>query len=186
MSAPSARAPPRCPHCDGVEIDYDPARGDAVCVDCGTVLEENVIVAEVQFAEDRNGRSGAVGQHVSATGRPSSFSVLPGFSREATAITMGNGRRRIWHLVSALRLTTRHAEAALRLFRLAVERNFHKGRRMANVCCACLYVVVRIERTPHLLLDFAEVLETNVYVLGTLLPQTSLRLSHTLDSVLSN
>lgn len=162
MSAPKLR----CPDCDGTEIDHDPARGDAVCVDCGRVLEESVIVAEVGFAEDSRGRSNVVGQHVSAHGRPNSFSVLPGFSREATALTMTNGRRRIWNMVSALRLTSRHAEAALRLFRLAVERNFHKGRRMTNVCCACLYVVVRIERTPHMLIDFSDVLETNVYVLG--------------------
>jgi transcription factor IIIB 90 kDa subunit len=165
MSA-AARAPTQCPHCDSFEVDHDPARGDSVCCSCGAVLEESGIVAEVGFAEDARGRSSAVGQHVNANGRPNSFSVLPGFSREATAITMGNGRRRIWHLVSALRLTSRHAESALRLFRLAVERNFHKGRRMANVCCACLYVVVRIERTPHMLIDFSDVLETNVYVLG--------------------
>lgn len=162
----SSRAPQTCPHCDSTEIDHDPARGDSVCVGCGAVLEENVIVSEVGFAEDSRGRSNAVGQHVNAQGRPNGFSVLPGFSREATAITMQNGRRRIWNLVSALRLPSRHAEAALRLFRLAVERNFHKGRRMRNVCCACLYVVVRIERTPHMLIDFSDVLETNVYVLG--------------------
>lgn len=162
----ASRAPQTCSNCDSTEIDHDPARGDSVCLACGAVLEENVVVAEVGFAEDARGRSSVVGQHVNASGRPNSFSVLPGFSREATAITMSNGRRRIWHLVSAMRLTPRHAESALRLFRLAVERNFHKGRRMVNVCCACLYVVVRIERTPHMLIDFSDVVETNVYVLG--------------------
>lgn len=163
----SARAVPQCPHCDSTDIDHDPARGDSVCVGCGAVLEESLIVSEVGFAEDSRGRSNIVGQHVNADGRPNGGgAVLPGFSREATAITMTNGRRRIWHLVSALRLTSRHAESALRLFRLAVERTFHKGRRMAHVCCACLYVVVRIERTPHMLIDFSDVLETNVYVLG--------------------
>lgn len=157
---------PRCPNCGSGEIDVDAARGDAACVDCGTVLEETVIVAEVGFQEDSRGRSSAIGQHVNADGRPSTFGSLPGFSRAATEITMSNGKRRLWHLVSALRMATRHAEAALRLFRLAVERNFHKGRRMANVCCACLYVVCRIEKTPHMLIDFSDVLETNVYVLG--------------------
>lgn len=166
MSSASGRTLPKCPACGSVEIDFDPARGDAACVDCGTVVEENAIVAEVGFAEDARGRSSVVGQHVRADGRPNTYGVLPGFSREATEITMANGRRRLGHLVSALRLNTRHTDAAVRLFRLAVERNFHKGRRMANVCCACLYVVCRIERTPHMLLDFSDVLETNVYVLG--------------------
>ena len=33
-----------CNACGGTEIDYDPSRGDAVCIQCGTVLEENTIV----------------------------------------------------------------------------------------------------------------------------------------------
>lgn len=91
--------------------------------------------------------------------------MLAGFSREAMQITLDKGRRRIRDLASSLKMVPR-AEAASRLFSLAVERNFHKGRRMANVCCACLYVVCRQNKTPHMLIDFADVLETNVYVLG--------------------
>ncbi len=158
---------PKCPNCGGSEIDVDPARGDAACVDCGTVLQDSVIVAEVGFQEDARGRSSAIGQHVNADGRPNRYGgTLAGFSREATQITMDNGRRRIRDLASTLKMGQRAAEAASRLFRLAVERNFHKGRRMANVCCACLYVVCRRDKTPHMLIDFADVLETNVYVLG--------------------
>lgn len=156
----------KCPNCGCDEIDYDQARGDAVCVECGTVLEQNLIVNEVGFSEDARGRSNVIGQHVRADGRLNTFNVLPGFSREATELTMQHGRRRIGHIASALRLTSRHTDSALQLFRLAVERNFHKGRRMANVCCACLYAVCRIHKTAHMLLDFADVLETNVYVLG--------------------
>lgn len=156
----------KCPNCDSEDIDVDQARGDAACVNCGTVLEQNLIVNEVTYQEDARGRSNVIGQHVRADGRINTFGVLPGFSREATELTMQNGRRRLSQLVSALRLKSRHTDAALRLFRIAVERNFHKGRRMANVCCACLYVVCRLEKTPHMLLDFSDELETNVYILG--------------------
>lgn len=156
----------RCPSCDSEEIDYDPARGDAACIECGIVLEQNLIVNEVGFSEDARGRSNVVGTHVRADGRINSFGALRGFSREATEITMQHGRRRLGHLVSALKLQSRHTDSALRLFRLAVERNFHKGRKMANVCCACLYVVCRMEKSPHMLLDFSDILETNLYTLG--------------------
>lgn len=32
---------------------------------------------------------------------------------------------------------------------------------------ACLYVVCRREKLPHMLIDFADVLQTNLYVLGS-------------------
>lgn len=155
----------KCPECGSCEIDFDQARGDASCVDCGTVLEQDAIVNEVGFSEDARGRSNMVGQHVRADGRIS-YTSMPAYSRQATQLTMMHARQRLRQISSALGLNSHCAEAAERLFRLAVERNFHKGRRMANVCCACLYVVCRTERSPHMLLDFADVLETNVYVLG--------------------
>lgn len=157
----------KCPNCSSYDIDTDTARGEATCVECGTVLEQNLIVSEVGFSEDARGRSNVIGQHVRADGRLSSYGALRGFSREATELTMQNGKRRLGHLASSLGLNTqKYTEGALRLFRVAVERNFHKGRRMANVCCACLYIVCRMERTAHMLLDFADVLETNLYDLG--------------------
>mmetsp|Transcript_7457 Transcript_7457/g.15219 ORF Transcript_7457/g.15219 Transcript_7457/m.15219 type:complete len:486 (+) Transcript_7457:56-1513(+) len=165
--AEQRKGPLRCPECGSTEIDHDTQRGDAACVECGHVLEENAIVAEVTFQEDTRGKSSIVGQHVRADGKPVMLGGMPGLTREATEVTLSHGRKKVWHMVSALRLTNHHADAAIRLFRLAVERNFHKGRRMGNVCCACLYVVCRLERTPHMLIDFSDVLETNLYALGT-------------------
>lgn len=56
-----------------------------------------------------------------------------------------------------------------------------QGRKTSNVCAACMYIVCRREKTPHMLIDFSEVLQVralltlgwllmiiqvNVYVLG--------------------
>lgn len=155
----------KCHVCGSDEIDYDPARGDAACVDCGAVVQQSLIVNEVAFQEDARGRSNLVGQHVRADGQ-GNFSALAGHSRQATENTMSNARFRILPLASQLRLSSRFTDQALRLFRLAVERNFHKGRRVTNLCCACLYTVCRLGRTPHMLIDFADVSQTNLYVLG--------------------
>lgn len=57
-----------CRTCGGSDIDVDQARGSAVCTDCGSVLEDNIIVSEVQFVEGSGGVSSAVGQFVSADG----------------------------------------------------------------------------------------------------------------------
>ena len=57
-----------CSSCGGSDIEYDQARGDAVCTNCGCVLEDNIIVSEVSFAEQSSGASAVVGQFVSSEG----------------------------------------------------------------------------------------------------------------------
>lgn len=154
-----------CSKCGSDEIDIDAARGDAACIACGTVVQQSLIVNEVGFQEDARGRSNMVGQHVRADGR-GAFSSLPGYTREATEQTMAGARRRLSQLASQLRLANRFVEKALRLYRIAVERNFHRGRKTVNLTCACLYIVCRIERSPHMLLDFSDATRTNLYDLG--------------------
>ena len=60
-----------CSNCGGSDIDIDHTRGDAVCMNCGSVLEDNIIVSEVQFQENSIGGTSAIGQFVSAEGRKS-------------------------------------------------------------------------------------------------------------------
>lgn len=67
----------QCKNCGGADIDTDPARGSAVCTACGSVLEDNIIVSEVQFVENSGGVSSAVGQFVSADGKSCSTSIEP-------------------------------------------------------------------------------------------------------------
>ena len=142
-----------CTNCGGTDIDHDPSRGDAVCIQCGTVLEENTIVNEVTFAQDAAGGSSVVGQFVAATpGVPSSGL---GFGKESREVAFSNGQRHISQLAAALRLADHHQEAAQRLFMLAVQHNFVQGRRTQHVIAACLYTVCRREKTPHLLIDYS-------------------------------
>lgn len=58
-----------CKTCGCSDIDVDQARGSAVCMSCGSVLEDNIIVSEVQFVENSGGGSSAIGQFVSADGK---------------------------------------------------------------------------------------------------------------------
>ncbi|KAJ1635204.1 cyclin-like protein, partial [Pavlovales sp. CCMP2436] len=153
-----------CRVCGSTETDYDPAKGDTVCVNCGTVIEENTIVSEVQFAEDANGASSVVGQFISASG---TGMMSSSFAKESREITISNGRRKISHIAGALSLNSHHVEAAQRFFLLAVQHNFIQGRRTQHVVAACLYIVCRREKTPHMLIDFSDVLQTNVFALGS-------------------
>lgn len=56
----------KCKNCGSSDIEVDPARGDAVCTNCGSVLEDNIIVAEVEFQENAHGHASAIGQFVSS------------------------------------------------------------------------------------------------------------------------
>lgn len=84
-----------CQHCGCSEIETDPGRGDAVCTNCGSVLEENIIVSEVQFEENCRGGTSALGQFVSVDGKvtgarlPGNFSHQMG--KESRQITLENG-----------------------------------------------------------------------------------------------
>lgn len=64
-----AMSPKVCKNCGCADIDVDQARGDAVCMGCGSVLEDNVIVSEVEFVETGGGSSHAVGRFIAAEGR---------------------------------------------------------------------------------------------------------------------
>jgi transcription factor IIIB subunit 2 len=57
-------------------------------------------------------------------------------------------------------------EAAQRLYHLAVQRGFTKGRRVAQVAAACLYVVCRLDGQPFMLIDFSDMLQVGTWCCG--------------------
>jgi transcription factor IIIB subunit 2 len=150
-----------CPRCGSASIEQDEAQ--LVCIVCGTVLEESTIVSEIAFADTDTG-SAVIGQFVGEHGKK--VRGVPGYQRQSREITIQNGRRRIAQIAGALKLKGHHIEAAGRIFLLAVQHNFIQGRKTQNVVAACLYIICRREKTPHMLIDFSDVLQTNVYVLG--------------------
>jgi len=169
-----------CNHCGGTDIELDAARGDAVCIQCGTVLEENTIVNEVTFEPSAGGGSNVVGQFVPSSGLRSSGL---GFAKESREVALSNGQRHISQLANALRLSEHHQDAAQRLFQLAVQHNFIQGRKTQHVIAACLYTVCRREKTAHLLIDYSDVLQTNVYMLGCCFLKFTRMLSLTLPII---
>jgi transcription factor IIIB subunit 2 len=147
-----------------------------VCTDCGVVVEENAIVSSVEFVEGAGGASSMVGQFVSATSSkaytgPAAGGAVRGgrygFSRDSRETTLANGRRRIQEVASRLRLGSHFVDAAHRLFTIAVEKNFVQGRRTTHVVAACLYIACRQEKSQHMLIDFSDALQVNVYTLGS-------------------
>jgi hypothetical protein len=59
---------PVCAVCGGTEMDNDATRGDSVCVKCGNVMEDNMIIAEVSYTDASTGGGVMIGQFVNADG----------------------------------------------------------------------------------------------------------------------
>ncbi|XP_067335496.1 BRF1 RNA polymerase III transcription initiation factor subunit a isoform X2 [Channa argus] len=159
-----------CKNCGGTDIDVDQARGDAVCMGCGSVLEDNIIVSEVEFVETGGGGSLAVGQFVSADAgaKHPSFgdAHLSGMGKESRAQTLQRAKQYINTLGHQLQMNQHCLDTAFNFYRLALTRHLTRGRRSSHVIAACLYMVCRTEGTPHMLLDLSDILQVNVYVLG--------------------
>lgn len=56
----------KCKNCGSAELEVDPALGLTTCTNCGTVLEDSVIVSEMQFEENAHGGATALGQFVAS------------------------------------------------------------------------------------------------------------------------
>eukprot|EP00980_Cylindrotheca_fusiformis_P016047 scaffold4731_cov70-Cylindrotheca_fusiformis.AAC.1 len=141
-----------------------------VCTDCGTLLEENALCSALEFVEGAGGASSMVGQFVSNTSSKAYTTAgrnVYAISRDSRETTLAKGRQRIQEVASRLRLGGHFVDAAHRYFTIAVEKNFVQGRQTIHVVAACLYIACRQEKSQHMLIDFSDALQVNVYTLGT-------------------
>ncbi|KAJ2924283.1 hypothetical protein H1R20_g12815, partial [Candolleomyces eurysporus] len=169
-----------CNECGGTIIEYDTAAGNGFCVGCGTVVEENLIVNEIVFGETSNGAAMVQGSFVAQGATHARMSGPYGNrgSSESREQTIANANRKIQSIANALRLSEVVCLAATRLYTLAVEHKFTKGRKSLNVVAVCLYVACRQKETKtYMLIDFSDLLQVNVFELG----HTYLQLVQTLN-----
>ncbi|KAL4068304.1 hypothetical protein V8B97DRAFT_888451 [Scleroderma yunnanense] len=158
-----------CTDCGGTIIEYDAAAGNGFCVQCGTVVEENTIVSEVTFGETSTGAAMVQGAYV---GQGATHARMSGpfgnrGSSESREQTIANASRKIQSFATVLHLSEVVALSATRLYTLAVEHKFTKGRRSAHVAAVCLYVACRQKETRnYMLIDFSDLLQVNVFELG--------------------
>eukprot|EP01125_Pyxidicula_operculata_P018019 TRINITY_DN637_c0_g1_i3.p1 TRINITY_DN637_c0_g1~~TRINITY_DN637_c0_g1_i3.p1 ORF type:complete len:951 (-),score=391.98 TRINITY_DN637_c0_g1_i3:178-3030(-) len=152
-----------CPECGKKEIDvaHD---GQTYCANCGYVFEVCQLVSSISW-DDSGGRTTVSGGFVNTeTGRTRGGGQSgKSSSRQAT---VEKAQQRIREVGSLLKLYQHHLDAALRMFKVALDYNFTNGRKKDHVVAACLYLACRRDKTPHMLIDFADALASNVFVLG--------------------
>jgi transcription factor IIIB subunit 2 len=158
---------PKC--CDDPNIS-DADEGGAICYNCGQVIEESHIVAEITFGETSGGAAivegGFIGEnqrHANSMG--GTMRGLGGMgSREQAEM---NGRSEIQKLSHALKIRQAVEDQAIGWYKLASNHNFVQGRRIRNVAAVAIYMASR--RQPEntlMLMDLAEKVQVNVWALG--------------------
>jgi hypothetical protein len=118
--------PTSCPHCFSEEVAPDPFTGDEMCMQCGALVTENRLVAEIGFSES-GGKKSVIGQSVN-WGTGASVVTGGGFNRESREITMKNAKRHIDSIAQKLKINVQMQNSAHRIFGLAVDRSFNKVR----------------------------------------------------------
>ncbi|XP_076235202.1 brf RNA polymerase III subunit [Calliopsis andreniformis] len=159
----------KCRNCGSTEIETDPARGDAVCTECGFVLEDQLIVSETAFKETPSGNMMVLGQFVSSdsTGGATGFGAAYHVNgKESRGITLQNARKGITHLCMQLQLNQHCIDTSMNFYKMALNRHLTRGRKQAHNHAACVYITCRTEGTAHMLIDISDVLQICVHELG--------------------
>ncbi|QDZ20704.1 subunit Brf1 of transcription factor IIIB [Chloropicon primus] len=168
-----------CKQCQK-DVVVDEAEGNTICTLCGGVLDDNVFSNDPTFLKTATGASQVVGNVVPESGLaptltrgPRGQVTLSFQSQDSHEKTLNRGRSEINELADRLSIKPREeiASAAHRLYKLAVQRNFTRGRRTQQVAAACLYTICRQEQKPYMLIDFSDCIQANVYLLGAVFLQ---------------
>ncbi|PON47125.1 Transcription factor IIIB subunit [Trema orientale] len=147
-----------CTHCqkDCPTTEED---GKIWCDFCGRVICDSFFTEDPSFVKGPGGESHLSGNFVR--------SIATDFS-DSFRRTLDKGKDEIRHIARSLEMDDAIINPSFSFYRMAVERNFTRGRRTIQVAAACIYIACRTAEPPqpYLLIDFSEALSINVYVVG--------------------
>lgn len=153
-----------CSHCAKSVAGVRLEDGYLCCETCGRVLEDYCYTDEPTFVKNAAGQSKLSGNYVRTI--QSEFSA----SRERTLERVKDEIIYLCALLLGVHDESM-ADQAVTFYRIALERNFTRGRKSEHVQAACLYIAFRHNNKPYLLIDFSYCLRTDVYVLGAVFLQ---------------
>jgi transcription factor IIIB subunit 2 len=157
------------PHCDKSDVR------DGACQNCGRVVWESNIVAEVTFGESANGAAVVHGSYLAADQggiRPTASG--PAFRRvagagasEARERSLKEAKQLMNQFAHQLQIAPYIAEKAFQVYKVAANSNFIQGRRKNTVAAVCIYAICRKEdNNKVMLIDLADIIKTDVFLLG--------------------
>lgn len=165
-----------CQHCEGT--NFENHDGEVVCQNCGLVVSsDGNFRAEIEFDEVQSGATKMRGTHIGAhqthaTSFHSRVGQAAHINSESTpaiqnALRVAEG---IWsRCTMMLGMSVNDKNRANALFTAAYNRGFYRGRTLDGVALVCAYLAVRKGSNRSLMLiDFAELGDTNVFELGNM------------------
>ncbi|KAG0419268.1 Transcription factor IIIB 60 kDa subunit, partial [Dictyocoela roeselum] len=144
-----------CKHCKTLLV-YKPSLDLTICPSCNYVSEAQ-ISSQIEFTSAQSKISGRLiritDNHVRIG------TTLRQVSNTHIATLIGN-------ICGPLGLHEAHADHALRWYKLTLQHNLSRGRSIMCTLSACVYIVCRLESTPHFLIDFSALLHIDVFKIG--------------------
>ncbi|KAL6121319.1 hypothetical protein NUSPORA_01786 [Nucleospora cyclopteri] len=146
----------KCSNCGSAEIETDATRGIVCCGECGMIQEENIIVNTLQY-DSVGVKSTLHGKIVNVE------NINVGTKYVDSCYYIKNTIRNI---CSKLSLGSNHVDISFRWYKLCLQHNLTKGKSILYTLSGCIYISCRQENTPHLLIDFSDVLRIDMYKIG--------------------
>ncbi|KAL2133069.1 hypothetical protein VTI74DRAFT_2973 [Chaetomium olivicolor] len=173
-STPVPPATSNRPICKNPQCDKSDVR-DGACQNCGRVVYESNIVAEVTFGETASGAAVVHGSYLAAdqggirpTGGGLAFRRVAGAgASEARERSLREAKTMLNQFAHQLQIHPQMAEKAFQLYKIASNSNFIQGRRKNTVAAVCIYAICRQEENNKvMLIDLADIIKTDVFLLG--------------------
>ncbi len=173
----------KCPECGGANLLIQKDKGEAICRDCGLVIEEKMIDFGQEWREfsdeqsSKRRRTGApmsytkfdrglgtdIGQkgdiyQLNAKGKNKFFRLRKWQHRISTAIerNLKLALAELKRVSSYLKLPKSVEEEAARIYTMAVQRGLVRGRSMESVVAGSLYASCRRHEVPRTLDELSE------------------------------
>ncbi|KAG0437446.1 Transcription factor IIIB 90 kDa subunit [Dictyocoela muelleri] len=146
-----------CKHCSS-QMSYEPSLDLTICTICNYVTDSQ-IENKVEFTSEKSA-SGISGRLI----RISDNHVRIGNSLRQ--VSNNHIETLIGNICGPLGLQESHGAHAFRWYKLTLQHNLSKGRNIMCTLSACVYIVCRLESTPHFLIDFSVLLHIDVFKIG--------------------
>lgn len=151
----------KCKVCGHTDFEENLQFGHSICRNCGALNEESFMTSALNFTET-NGASQLNGEIIRMT---DTYAKVGSSIIRSTNFQIQN---QIKSICEPLGLSEEVAMSTFRWYKLSLQGNLTRGRSILYTLSACIYIVCRQEKTPHLLMDFAHLLELDVFKIGAI------------------
>ena len=154
----------KCKKCENIQ--RDPTTGMLICLTCGSIIEETNIVQGIEFDTNQKATGTFIDMNKSSYFTPGGFNTLSQMI-DPTQMRLNKVYKYMVQVATILTIPTSVVERAKRLYNVASNKKFTQGRKTKQIVGAILYLACRVHNTKHLLIDFSEVLQINLFVIGS-------------------